>query len=541
MFKVLPHFRISLWLKCGVPILCLLLPVLQLFWLKQAIGWVDVLGALGLQLFVVLMPLVLLGRWRWWMWCLAPAVFGLPVYLFVSSLYQSLPGDVLMSAALTTHWRNSLQLVAGYGRLWLWVPVAGLAWCLWAVKMPNTASLSSRHRRALLAGLLTYAALGMLSRQDFSRWVALPAIFDERVAALVYPVNLVLSARRTLAHQQSSAQGVSVGAQPRDGSLTPLLLVFVVGESVRPDHLGPYGYPRDTTPWLTAHRAEWLAYTDVRSTAQWTAVAVPQLVTRAVPGGGRASLVRAFREAGYQTAWISNQEPTSEGRSADVALFSTEDVEFYYRKDHALLPAFESFVRQGRQSQCVVLHMHGSHFPYAARYEPRFRRFTPTLRDTDVEGHPGPAYKQQAINDYDNTLLALDDFLQRLQRLLATESRPALIVFTSDHGENLFDDERQRFMHAHSDASRWDLEVPLMFWGNAAFHALRPAQWQHLAEHRSLRVGHHDLFPTLLDLALIRWTGEAMGQSLASPRFLPKPRLTYALGDKLTGDADAVR
>ena len=47
----------------------------------------------------------------------------------------------------------------------------------------------------------------------------------------------------------------------------------------------------------------------------------------------------------------------------------------------------------------------------------------------------------------------------------ATESRPALIVFTSDHGENLFDDERQRFMHAHPDASRWDLEVPLMFWG----------------------------------------------------------------------------
>ena len=66
---------------------------------------------------------------------------------------------------------------------------------------------------------------------------------------------------------------------------------------------------------------------------------------------------------------------------------------------------------------------------------------------------------QQAINDYDNTLLALDDFLQRLQRLLRlSRARPDRLH--PDHGENLFDDERQRFMHAHPDASRWDLEVP---------------------------------------------------------------------------------
>ena len=78
-----------------------------------------------------------------------------------------------------------------------------------------------------------------------------------------------------------------------------------------------------------------------------------------------------------------------------------------------------------------------------------------------------------------------------------------------------------------------------MFWGmrpSTPYVQRNGSIWRSIAA----CVGHHDLFPTLLDLALIRWTGEAMGQSLASHGSCP-PRLTYALGDKLTGDADAVR
>ena len=260
---------------------------------------------------------------------------------------------------------------------------------------------------SLLAGLLTYAALGMLSRQDFSRWVALPAIFDERVAALVYPVNLVLGPEDPGTPTKQRA-GCVRRAQPRDGSFdSPIARIcgWRVG-AARPPR--PLWLSSRHHPWLTAHRAEWLAYTDVRSTAQWTAVAVPQLVTRAVPGGGRASRCGPF-------AKLAIRRPDFQS-GTDIRRPQCRCSPVLDRGRGVLLPqgscaaaGVRASSGKGARANAWCSTCTAVIFP-CGRYEPRFRRFTPTLRDTDVEGHPGPACKQQAINDYDNTLLALDDF-----------------------------------------------------------------------------------------------------------------------------------
>jgi glucan phosphoethanolaminetransferase (alkaline phosphatase superfamily) len=185
--------------------------------------------------------------------------------------------------------------------------------------------------------------------------------------------------------------------------------------------------------------------------------------------------------------------------------------------------------------------MHGSHFPYEGRYSREERRFAPTLADIGVTRPPGPEHKAATVNSYDNTLVALDHFMQRVHASLAGQDRPVLLLYTSDHGENLFDDERQRFMHAHNEVSRYELRVPLLIWGNEAYRRWRPEAWAALQAHRTSKLSHLDVFPTVLDLARISWDGQLPGDSFASGSFQPKPRPLMDLSDHRVGDADLVR
>ncbi len=522
--------------------LLLWLPGLVVPFIGHGLGLLEQGAVLALSLFALLLPLPAFSRLRHYFFALTPLAVLVPPYVFLCFYYRSVPGDVLVSAALNTEWRATLGLVLDQGARLLWIPAylavyLGLAW-----RVPASVRLTAGQRKGVLAGLLVYAAVGMLGRQDLAVWVRLPPLFQESTANLVFPANLALSVQRTLAHQRTLAEANSLAGRPAPGtSAQPALIVLVVGESVRPDHLGLMGYPRNTTPWLTSRSAEWLAFQDVMSTAQWTAVAVPQLLTLTGQHGVRGTLVQTFTEAGFQTAWLSNQEPTPMSRAADVVEHSRHDVDFHFRKDTDLLPLFESFVRQGRPRQFVLLHMMGSHFPYEERYERHQRRFTPTLSDAGVSGHPGPAFRDATINSYDNTLVALDQFLERVVAVLARESRPVLLLYVSDHGENLFDDERQRFMHAHPDASRWDLRVPLLVWRNPAYERWRPEVWPALQARLRLPVGHRDVAPTLLDLAGVEWSGRDASHSLASPTYATRPRPMFDLLGRIVGDADAVR
>jgi len=300
--------------------------------------------------------------------------------------------------------------------------------------------------------------------------------------------------------------------------------VLVIGETVRPDHLGIYGYARDTTPGLSAIRDELLLFHDVASTAHWTDAAVPGIVGRAIDERRQGGLVRTMREAGYHTGWLSNQEISDLYRDANVADYSDGMYELLLRMDTALLPPFDALLRQAGPRQFIALHMTGSHFPYEAQYDAQSRKFTPTLTDAGVSGNPGPRFKAETINSYDNTLVALDSFLMRVIARLRADPAPALLVYTSDHGENLFDDDRQRFMHALADPSKADTTVPLFFWANDAYRRRWPAAFAALSAHAKAPVSHRDLMPTLLDLASVDADGIAPHESLLSPDWRPRPR-----------------
>lgn len=502
------------------------LPTLAVLTTDQLQSAADIFALLAFSLLVLALPLTLIRRIRLYFLLWTPLALLVLPYSYLTFFYNSVPGDALLASALHTSPSMSMQVLASFGwRVWL-VPLSALAYVLLARSVHSRWTLTVAARKRLLAGLLTVVSVTMIAKLTLSQRINLPPLLEQSTANLAFPSGLAMSLSRLARHEDGDGAFASVQGRPAAGTATqPLLVVLVIGESLRSDHLGINGYARDTTPRLAALGPELLTFPDVASTANWTHHAMPAIVS--LPMGPadrrRASLAQTFSEAGFRTAWLSNQEPTPLSHGVDVVEHAVNSQDFHLRTDANLLPLLTSFVRQAGPRQFVVLHMIGSHIPYEERYGAASRVYRPTLRELGVES-PRPADRAAAINSYDNTVVETDRFLARVIGVLRAESRPAVMLYTSDHGENLFDDQRQLFMHAQTGPTRHDIHVPLLVWMNPSYRAARPAIEQALRANQRKKIGHADMFATLLEMGAVDWAGRDPGRSVASYLYRERPR-----------------
>ena len=136
----------------------------------------------------------------------------------------------------------------------------------------------------------------------------------------LFPVSTVKNAAEYAGYRASfeaareARTGHSFGATTTDDLFGATVLVVIVGESLRREQLGLYGYPRPTTPWLSASR-DVVAFTDAVTAAPVTQPAVTMMMTAAEPATvqdhAEQSWLTLAREIGYDTVWLSNQDRTA--------------------------------------------------------------------------------------------------------------------------------------------------------------------------------------------------------------------------------------
>lgn len=73
-------------------------------------------------------------------------------------------------------------------------------------------------------------------------------------------------------------------------------------------------------------------------------------------------------------------------------------------------------------------------------------------------------YKDNLINAYDNSIRYTDNFLVRLIDMLQEQHVNSALIYTSDHGEDIFDDNRHLFLHASPVPSYYQIHVPFFIW-----------------------------------------------------------------------------
>lgn len=309
----------------------------------------------------------------------------------------------------------------------------------------------------------------------------------------------------------------------------PETVVLVIGETSRADNWQLYGYHRPTNPVLS--KTEGLTvFTDYMSQSNTTHKSVPILLSLADAEDytilyRTKGIMQAFREAGYHTAFISNQQRNHSfidflGEQADYCLFLHDSLS-RNADDIELLKPLRQQIKQNRGKRTfIVLHTYGSHFSYADRYPKAMRHFTPDHYDGAKA-----KYRLQLVNAYDNTIVHTDFLIGKVISTLSSGGGSAAMLFTSDHGEDIFDDQRHLFLHASPFPSYYQLHVPLIAWTSPTYRIRHAELAQSLISNSHKQAESNSVFHTLLSLGGVATQYRNDSLSLASPAYTPHRRL----------------
>lgn len=306
-------------------------------------------------------------------------------------------------------------------------------------------------------------------------------------------------------------------------------LVLVIGETSRADNWQLYGYSRKTNPLLTQTKGL-TVFTDYMSQSNTTHKSVPILLSLAEADNydilyHTKGIMQAFREAGYHTVYLSNQQRNHSfidflGEQADDCLFLRDSHPDNAYDTDLLVPLAQKLARLKGRRTFVVLHTYGSHFSYADRYPDNMREF-----QSDQYDGAKRQYRPQLINAYDNSICQTDLLLRRIIEQLTAHGGSAAMVYTSDHGEDIFDDARHLFLHASPFPSFWQLHVPLIVWTSPTYRQRHGAITSALDANRHKAAESNSVFHTLLTMGGVTTSYRNDSLSLASPTYTSHRRL----------------
>lgn len=284
------------------------------------------------------------------------------------------------------------------------------------------------------------------------------------------------------------------------------IYVMVVGETSRADNWALNGYSRDTNPRLS-HREGLFSFSKALSESNTTHKSVPLLMSWL--GADQfsdsiyctKSVLEAFNEAGFHTCWVSNQARNHSlidffGEQAEEHTFLTDDGMTHYDSD--LCNCLRHELDNNRTGKVfVVLHSYGSHFNYRERYPEEFNKFVP-----DDATEATKENRAQLINAYDNSIRYTDAVLDSIFGILEDRHCKAAAIYLADHGEDIFDDARERFLHASPTPTFYQLHVPVLVWMSNEYRNAYPEKYSAVRENCQKNVSSsRSAFHTLLSLA----------------------------------------
>lgn len=355
----------------------------------------------------------------------------------------------------------------------------------------------------------------------------------------LYPVNVFnnirLAVERTIKTSRYDVTSASYRfeAHSQRPDSVPELCVVVIGETSRAADWQLMGLTElPTTPRLM--REDGIAvFPNALSESNTTHKSVPMLLSEVTAADYDKDIYRvksfitAFKEAGFHTSFISNQQRNRSfidffGNEADVAEFVRDKApDGAEVSDLDLLPVVDSIIASGRGKQLIVLHTYGSHYNYSDRYPRSMARFMP-----DDSSDPTPAGRPGLLNAYRNSILVTDSLLCGVIERLRATGAYASVIYTSDHGEDIYDDSRELFLHASPVPSMMQIHVPLFLWVSPRLDAAEPQLLEGARKNGHVAVSPSEhFFHTVLrlgGLATPRYDG---GLDLTSPDMRPAPRL----------------
>jgi lipid A ethanolaminephosphotransferase len=271
------------------------------------------------------------------------------------------------------------------------------------------------------------------------------------------------------------------------------ITVLVIGESARSQNFSLYGYEKDTNPLLSkidnvhSYKAE--------SCATYTTAGIKCILEYKNTGKLFEILPNYLFRNDIEVFWRTTNwgEPTVKIKNyqnkGDLKKLCKGDGCEY---DGVLLSGLrEQILASTKNKILVILHTSTSHGPtYYKKYPPEFNKFTPVCKSVELAN----CTQEELINAYDNTIVYTDYILATLiGELKQLEEYNSSMIYISDHGESL--GENNLYMHGLplSIAPKEQLDIPFIVWNSDNSRKLKENEV----------LSQHNIFHSVLDFLAI--------------------------------------
>lgn len=313
------------------------------------------------------------------------------------------------------------------------------------------------------------------------QFLAFPPVAErEPVSLTFYPTSAARDLQGHAIDQvratrlDQAEDGERAAYQPAPGRHGTNVFLIVV-DALRPDHMGIFGYARDTTPNLrrleSAGRVRKAGI--VHASCGSSACGLLSLASSKYVhefSDRPFTLQQALRRHGYGIHMMLSGDHTSyyslKTSYGDVDSYfdgyTGRHFRTYFNDDQLVLDRLSAFPAADGKPVMIQFHLMSAHL-LGKRHE-EFRRYSPAAsyafpdgRDASEDGRPG----ERNVNFYDNGVLQTDAMIQRLLDQLRRKGylEDALVAVTADHGEGL--GEHGVFQHA-SDVYEQTLRIPFV-------------------------------------------------------------------------------
>lgn len=345
-------------------------------------------------------------------------LYGAPTFKVVGSFLETNPQEAFEFVVTIPNYVWGLQLVYG---LFCW-----LTWRYGLDFFSYVGQLQKKYRHyaaALLVILLfvpamgTYLTGGDWQDDESSFPVTLIGFY---VDAVIAP-SIYFEKKNTLLKQANQPSTWKIeSVQPKYKNY-----VVIIGESERKDYMNVYGFPLNNTPFLSQTNGVFID--GYISTAEFTMASLPK--TLSLNNQSYNNLVSLAKQAGFSTAWLSNQgmlgifsnEISSYATRSDYVFFTQRGD---YQKsvsmsDRALLPQLDKVLQQPTDKpRLIVLHLMASHNDFCKRLD------NGKLFD----------YQSEKLSCYVSSIKQTDDLLRDVVARLKQQNESYSLVYFSDHG-----------------------------------------------------------------------------------------------------------
>lgn len=492
------------------------------------------------------------------LWFFLPFVAILPLYLPYIIQYHTFINEHILAVLSETNWEEARGYI-GYVPVWFMIlGVVWLAFFVWLSQNLWRSQWTWQHRSRywVMIATVCYVAyyytdariagkhtgeLIQTQQQIEAEWQAqqndflkknLTPLFTEIQSN--YPFGLGVSfyrwrdnvqAIKQIANQVADFRFQAASHSPNQQEI----VVLVIGESARRANWQIHGYERPTNP-LLSQQSNLLPLDKMQSLADHTRIAVPMMLTRKPAeqvysfAFAEKSVISAFKEAGFQTYWLSNQQQNGSfdnsisvyAQEADKAIYvNLAGYQYDKNYDARLLPKLADILAEPHHKKFIVIHTMGSHTDYAHRYPKEDAVFLPDLHGLEKYGIRSMQYQQELRNGFDNTIVYTDKILNNVIEQLKQQNQPAFLLFSSDHGEDLLTDGCD--LAGHGNGSLMNHEVATFAWYSDAYQQAFPQKIAQLNDNRHKTMNHTVLFATLLDSVDITVGNGKLSGSLLQP------------------------